>query len=204
MYFDQKRIRFPGRPATGFTLVELLAVLAILGMVGGMVVMTVSRGMTVTDGAGRTVTSEEAVTRTTLREVEKALLGYGNQAGYHAHNLELPTRIAGLLIDVDNRGAYDFATKRGWNGPYLFDTGARYGDVVESGDNFTTAYGTNSDPAILDGWGKPIILQQPDSIHARLVSAGPNHVLETDPNDAIDSDRGDDLVRFLRSDDPNL
>jgi len=39
---------------------------------------------------------------------------------------------------------------------------------------------------------------------ARLVSAGPNRILETDPGNPVDADRGDDLILFLLTDDPNL
>jgi len=185
---------------------ELLVVLSLLAAVGGIVLMTVSDGMTVVDGSGRRVTPEVVATQATLREVEKALVGSVGEAGYHTHNLEFPSRIAGLFFDVDSVGPFDLSSKRGWNGPYLFDSGARYREVTEPGDadNFTAAFGADTDPAILDGWGKPIILQQPDTLNARLVSAGPNRVLETDPSDPIDADRGDDQVLFLRASDPNL
>ncbi|WOO39497.1 type II secretion system protein [Rubellicoccus peritrichatus] len=196
----------PIRVRRGFTIMELLVVLTILAAVGGGVVMTVSNGMSIVDGTGRSITHEEVATRATLLEIEKALMGNGAEAGYYSHALELPTRIAGLLTDVDSLGAYNFATKRGWNGPYLFDSGATYGASTEAGDtdNFIATYGLDSDPAILDGWGKPIILQESDTSDARIVSAGPNQVIETDPNNAIDADRGDDIVQFLRDTDPNL
>ncbi|MEO0795711.1 MAG: prepilin-type N-terminal cleavage/methylation domain-containing protein [Verrucomicrobiota bacterium] len=194
------------RQTSGFTLLELLTVLTIMAAVGGIVVTTLGSGLTVVDGAGRSVTGEAVATQATFIEIEKALMGSREQSGYHTHNLELPSRIAGLLIDVDGLGSFDFTSHLGWNGPYLFDTGARYGDATEpaDADNFTSTYGNDSDPAILDAWGKPIVLQQSDTTDARLVSAGPNQILETDPSNAVDADRGDDLVRFLLTIDPNL
>ena len=100
---------------------------------------------------------------------------------------------------------FNFSSGRGWNGPYLIDAGNRYGNFTDpsDSDNFTTDYGSDADPAVLDGWGKPIILQEASTQNARLVSAGVDGVLETDPNDPLAS-RGDDLVRFLLSVDPNI
>ncbi|MEM1222413.1 MAG: hypothetical protein AAGH40_06580 [Verrucomicrobiota bacterium] len=185
---------------------ELLVVLGILGAVGSLVILTVSRGMTITDGSGDSLTANEVATRTTFDEIQKALLGDSVNSGYFTHNLVLPSRIAGLFDDVDSSGSFDFATGRGWNGPYLIETGARYGETTEpaDADNFIAAYGDDDDPAVLDAWGKPIILQQPDTDDARLVSAGPDGLLETDPNDPVDTDRGDDLIQFLLAIDPNL
>lgn len=196
--------KFPLR--NGFTLIELLVVLGILGAVGSLVIATVSREMTIDDGTGRSLTASEVATFTTFDEIQKALMGDTFNSGYFTHNLALPSRIAGLFDDIDSIGSFDFATGRGWNGPYLIETGARYGDSTEpaDADNFIAAYGDDDDAAVLDAWGKPIILQQPDTDDARLVSAGPDGLLETDPNDPVDTDRGDDLVQFLLATDPNL
>ena len=85
----------------------------------------------------------------------------------------------------------------------------RYEAAVEPNfsDNFDddngSPYGIAGDPAILDAWGKPLVIQEADTDNARLISAGANRVLETDPANAVDVDRGDDLVLFLLGSDPN-
>ncbi len=111
---------------------------------------------------------------------------------------------------------------RTWQGPYLSHTGARY-TVTDtgtdgSGTGFTDRYGLDDDPAVLDAWGRPIVLQLPDQnaddlpnelgeftedqirrLHARLVSAGPNGRIETPTNVLMPEadQRGDDIVVFL-------
>jgi hypothetical protein len=42
----------------------------------------------------------------------------------------------------------------------------------------------------------------PAARHARLVSAGPNGVIDTDPDVLLPTDRGDDVVLFLWMADP--
>lgn len=185
---------------------ELLVVLGILGAIGSIVIATISSGIKVADGTGESLTAQEIATRASFREVEKALLGDPENPGYFTHTLSLPSRIVGLFENVDGEPSFNLATGNGWNGPYLISNIARYGNFIESGDGFddnTDLTGIEDDPAVLDAWGKPIVLQEPDTTDARLVSAGPNRILEMDPNDAMDAG-GDDLVRFLRSVDPRL
>jgi type II secretory pathway pseudopilin PulG len=87
---------------------------------------------------------------------------------------------------------------------------ADMGDRAAPG-NFLARYGETGDPAVLDGWGNPIVLQVPQTPgttehdrtrHARLVSAGPNGVIDTDPGELMPNERGDDLVLFLWIADP--
>ena len=74
-------------------------------------------------------------------------------------------------------------------------------DVVDGSGN-VTKYG---DPTVIDAWGNPIVIQEPasDKTYARLVSAGPNGVINTDPNVLMPdrttgaNGRGDDIVLFL-------
>ncbi len=105
---------------------------------------------------------------------------------------------------------------RAWQGPYVSHTGARY--VVDPALGFDELYGRDGDPAVLDAWGRPMVLQLPTEVpvgldatddalqvlriqrlHARLVSAGPNGRIDTplEPLMPLAADRGDDVVVFL-------
>jgi prepilin-type N-terminal cleavage/methylation domain-containing protein len=105
---------------------------------------------------------------------------------------------------------------RTWQGPYVSHSGARY--TVNPALAFDSLYGLDGDPAVLDAWGRPIVLQLPTEIptglnagdddaqilriqrlHTRLVSAGPNGRIETPIDQLMPAavDRGDDVVVFL-------
>ena len=73
--------------------------------------------------------------------------------------------------------------------------------------SFLPEYGLDGDPAVLDAWGRPIVIQVPpsDPSYARLVSAGPNGVIDT-PESVLmptaggtspTNERGDDVIMFL-------
>lgn len=116
---------------------------------------------------------------------------------------------------------WDPSTKTGWRGPYMLSaTGAFSADLHPSflvdepastnrlyGDLTDPRDGRNEpDPALLDAWGRPIVIQEPlqvgnpEPFRARLVSAGPNGVIDTPPEDRTpDPDEiGDDLLLYLR------
>ncbi|MEM7600109.1 MAG: prepilin-type N-terminal cleavage/methylation domain-containing protein [Verrucomicrobiota bacterium] len=192
----------PDQPR-GLTLMELLIVLGITAAIAGVVAVTFSGGVTVRGGDGRNFSPEEVVTLTTMRTIREALIGSSdNDLGYRQDLGELPSRMAGLIRNIDSQPSYDPTSKRGWRGPYLLHGGHRFGDYVAAGDGFPSH--PTDDPSILDGWRKPIVLQQPTTDDARIVSAGADQVLETDATNPVDGDRGDDLVLFLLSADPNL
>lgn len=178
---------------------ELLVVLIILVAVGGLMISSASNP-TVRSTDGSVLTPNAVVTQSTMQEVIKALVGDGADASnYYRDNFSIPNQLTSLFINVNGLNAYNPATKNGWNGPYLLDSGTRYGTFteVDDSDGFTDLYAEENDPAILDGWGRPLVLQQSsDRDFARLVSAGPNHILEMDPDDP-NADPGDDIVKFL-------
>jgi len=187
----------------GLTLIELLVVLTVLIAVGGMITLTFSQPVSVTTADGESREAAEIVTHASMQKLRDALVGADTDAtGYLQHNGNLPERIGYLARKPAALNPYDPVRQRGWRGPYLLDPGTRYGDFVEVGDGFTAAYGLADDPCFLDGWGKPIILQEPLTNEARLVSAGPDGFLQTDPTNAANPARGDDLVLFLRASDP--
>jgi hypothetical protein len=109
-----------------------------------------------------------------------------------------------LFQDPANLG-YNVVQRRGWNGPYLQHNGGRYG----TNGTFGAQYGLVGDAAILDGWGKPIVLQlyaasgataADQTRFARLISAGPNGVLNTPADVSMPalSVCGDDVVMFMQ------
>ncbi|MEM1159185.1 MAG: hypothetical protein AAGH72_13130 [Verrucomicrobiota bacterium] len=189
----------------GLTLLELLVVLLVLIGVAGIVTLNFTDRVTVRGADGESREVGEVITLRTMQTVREALIGNSvSDPGYRGHVGGLPSTIGGLIENVDTEPLFSPANARGWNGPYIVYEGATYGDYIETGDNFeNTPASILDEPAILDGWGKPLLLQQPDTINARLVSAGANRILETDDSNAVDSDRGDDIVLFLLTVDPN-
>ncbi|MEM9283723.1 MAG: hypothetical protein AAGA96_18020 [Verrucomicrobiota bacterium] len=209
--FHKPQRLLQSRDCRALTLVELLVVLVILIGIGGLATTIFSNGVTVRGADGESRESGEVITLATMRTVRDALIGTSTtDPGYRTDLGTLPTRLAGLVDNIDGEDPFQPATKRGWRGPYIVHEGARYENYIESdtSDNFDddggNPYGINGDPAILDGWGKPVLLQQAGTEDARLVSAGADRTLETDPSNPIDADRGDDIVLFLFDSDPNL
>lgn len=184
-----------------FTLVELLVVLLILAAVAGITV-------TMTGGQGQGAARQ--TTDVSLVRIREAILGGAEGPGYATDRPDgrLPATIADLLRMPAMDEAFDPVAKVGWNGPYLRQQGVAY--TVDVSKGFTVAYGAAGDPAILDGWGNPIVLQIPTSgataaeneLNARLLSAGPDGEIQCAPTsltpaDLDSSGRGDDRVLFL-------
>jgi len=190
-------------PTRGLTLVELLVVLTILAAIAGILTATFSGSIAIRTAGGESLEDDTIVTNASMLEIRDVLIGRDlDETGYLQHLNQLPERIGFLAQKPAALDDFDPVRKRGWRGPYIQDLGTRYGDFTEPGDGFTATYGLPDDPAFLDAWRKPIILQEPLTDNARLVSAGPNRILETDPTDATNPARGDDLVLFLLTSDP--
>jgi len=224
----------PGNISRGLTLLELLIVLTILVALSTLIVPTMGY-------LGRR--SQSLAARENLYRLHELIVNR-----YWADIGELPRpavdEVDGEVLETDrvdhpqlrylfvnpDRAAigdpfiYQKSASllggRAWQGPYLSHTGARYAvtDTDGTGDGFTSRYGLEGDPAVLDAWGRPIVLQVPDEsatdlptdlgefteaqirrLHARLVSAGEDGRIET-PTDVLmptAEQRGDDLVLFL-------
>ena len=88
-------------------------------------------------------------------------------------------------LTEDTTVTYNPAYRLGWRGPYLVaNTGSVY--TINTAAGFLEQYGENGDPTVLDGWGNPIVIQNPGILadggqDVRLVSAGPNGVVNIDP-----------------------
>jgi type II secretory pathway pseudopilin PulG len=205
----------------GLTLLELLVVLLILIALATIVVPTIGT-------FGRK--SQQVATRENLLRLQELL-----NDRYWADMDELPRpdlavsptrlnhpqmRYLFVNPDTEDSGPTPGATllsERRWNGPYVKHSGARY--QLDAAKGFVAAYGVGDtagppvvpgDPAILDAWGRPIVLQEPDvdggieltdeeRRHTRLVSAGPNGVIDTPLTVLMPTsvERGDDILIFL-------
>jgi prepilin-type N-terminal cleavage/methylation domain-containing protein len=197
----------PARGAGGFTLLELLVVLAILAAVAGLAISLVG---------GTAETASRQVTEVSLAEIREAILGREGVPGYAGDLRRLPA----TLTEVFVQGAqppFDPVTALGWRGPYVRTSGATYALLPLQG--FTTVYGAAGDPAVLDAWGRPVVIQVPDADgdgvpteadrrHARLLSAGPDGTIQTPRTDAaavppgtaafpLRSQCADDVVLYL-------
>ncbi|MEZ6087108.1 MAG: prepilin-type N-terminal cleavage/methylation domain-containing protein [Pirellulaceae bacterium] len=210
------------RIPNGFTMMELLLTLSILSAVGLMVAPMLTR---------RHHHSTMQSTMQSMGALRQAiLLDYRNDMFESLPYPADPTRVQHpqlkylydhplsyqavdpTAIEATSQWTYDPVSGRGWSGPYIdHASGRRAAYKIDAARGFTDAYGMTGDAAPVDGWGNPIVLQQPVSsgaIHsstslnfARLVSAGRDGVLQTPLNvpQPTTTDVGDDIVVYLRS-----
>jgi prepilin-type N-terminal cleavage/methylation domain-containing protein len=170
----------------GFTLLELLVVLMIIAAMAGLVIPLVSASQD---------ESFQQTTLVSLGRLREAINGTPERPGYYSDMRRLPATIADLFSTPSylpaEEQSFDRNTRHGWHGPYIQNQSGTY--------SVDDAYGDPGDPAVLDGWGTPIVIQVMSSIeYARLVSAGPNRVIDTPLSDNEAVARGDDLIVFLK------
>jgi type II secretory pathway pseudopilin PulG len=191
----------PSRRA-GTTLVELLVVAGVLVALAGLLIGTLGG---VHDAGVSGVTAETLVT---LRDAILGRADAGQASGYLADTGALPAQLSDLFIRPDAIAPFEPAIGLGWHGPYLRTSTGNYD--INPGMGFTAAYGSPGEPAVLDAWGEPVVLQLPDpddsGLHARLVSAGPDHEIQTPPDLLYPSKAAceDDVVLYLRVPDLRL
>jgi prepilin-type N-terminal cleavage/methylation domain-containing protein len=213
-----KRERSDGKRPTaarGFTLVELLVVAMILVALAGILVPFFEK--TFWDAPKQT-------TQVTLTNLRQIVMGNDASPGYFGDLRQLPETMADLFVTPSYLPTalqtFDRNAARGWRGPYVQNQTGTY--TVNATAGFTTGpnangtgnpgYGNANDPAVMDAWNHPVVLQiptggtgTPNPLYARLVSAGPDGVIQTPPDTLypLPSARGDDLVIFLqRADTP--
>lgn len=201
------------RRQRAFTLVELATV---------VVVLVVLAGVAVTAAGDATTQAVRAASLTSMNAVRDAIVGVGYARGdqprrcFLADLGRLPTSVTELL-DGRSLTSYDPATGRGWRGPYVLVPAASFGDldvalpVPIARRPMWSRYGQPGDAAVVDGHGRPLVLQLPDADgdgtatdddrrHARIVSAGADGLIDT-PRDVHYpslASCADDLVLYLR------
>ncbi len=202
---------------TGLTLFEMVVVLTILMALSAIVVPALSRRM----GDARLT-----VTQHSLQSVRDAVANGYYQDQFERLPLTLDAsrvfhpQLVYLFVNPSTYGSvaiggglptlgFDPFTKRGWNGPYLQAGVGTPKYAVDTSRGFTRLYGEDGDATAVDGWGQPIVLQQPISLTdasystdlrvTRVVSAGPNGVLETPPDVLYPSAAqiGDDVILLV-------
>jgi len=229
----------------GLTLLELLVVLAILISLATIVVPVVSNfGRQSQQVATREnlLRLQELLVNQYMADMKSASgsgeLPRPNLAKFPSSTRKNHPQLRYLFVnpdteDVSQAAGTTLLSPRQWKGPYVRHAGARY--VLDAVGHFTEAYGvgdvwntatppvltTSGDPTVLDAWGRPIVIQEPnttstpyapdavDKTYARLVSAGPNGIIDTPetvrmPTNKVNADgsypedsRGDDIVIFL-------
>jgi type II secretory pathway pseudopilin PulG len=224
----------------GLTLLELLIVLTILIALGTIIVPSIghlgerSQALATRENLCRL---QELIVDRYYAEMgelprpavdsDDVVLESGSVGGKRADHPQLrylfvnPDKTVDADTDLYNdrdRGT-NLLSSRCWQGPYTMHQGAEY--RVDAAANFTTDYGEDGDPTVLDAWGHPVVLQWPTEVpdgmtgdddaiarvqrqHARLVSAGEDGILDTPPDvlmpdassDAA-TGRNDDVIVFL-------
>jgi prepilin-type N-terminal cleavage/methylation domain-containing protein len=206
---ERIRLRAGRCSPVGFSLIELIVVLAVLTAIAGLVVPLIGQPGVDVDGDGQRESAKRIATLTSMNRIHQAIVGGPERQGLRADLLGigdsawLNLRTEDLFSDsppqwvIDAGGAadtwdqFDPITNRGWRGPYLLSPSGRY-----SGD---PAYGSSGAPAVLDGWGRPIIVQVPTPSsgtdaqrrrNMRLVSFGVDGVPQTLPTELEVGDVG--------------
>lgn len=212
----------PGRQR-GLTLMELAVVLAVLAALAALTIPYVN-------GGARLAACQ--TTDATLAGLRDAIAGSAAGPGYRADLGDWPTSLQDLLTRPAGANAFNPHTGRGWRGPYVQGGGSSDAVLAHLSARFTTAGDylavaiAAGQPVILDHFSdpvcdagdcrSPVVWQIPTGgtqcgtttavatpgDYVRLVSAGPDGVLESRLDDAWACARNDDRVLFVKMADP--
>ena len=133
------------RRAVGFTLIELIVTIAILTLLAGVLVPTISNYVD---------KSKKAKSATELNELARVFTAYDSDCSAWPANTDLPTAsltTASFAITSMPCLYANVFTKTGWDGPYL-SKGVMSGSAM----NIATASASGSAAGgLLDAWGNP-------------------------------------------------
>ncbi len=183
--------RFGGRSSPASISRETVAAVLVLALLG-LVALPLA--------GGYRSRADKAATQQTLEEVRDALARYWRDS---PRSLPRPHRadrtrkdhpqLTFLLVNpatwTESAASYtpefsfDAVRKTGWRGPYLSRPIGVY--RVDETAGFSRMYGQTGDKAVVDAWGRPVVLQyaarSPDGlVDLRVVSAGANGVIDLD------------------------
>lgn len=143
------------RDQRGFTLIEIIIILILLGVIAGV---AIPRYVDLASAGRRNATQERInnIRRAIMGDPTASVGGHFSYAGFRGDLNQLPSPLSQLTTQ-GALPAWNTFTRRGWNGPYI-------------------------DPAqVNDGWGNPITIGSFDAngVNGRtftLRSAGPDGI----------------------------
>ena len=213
------------RAGNGMTLVELLAVVAILAILAGMIVPYANR---------YTTYSKLKASKASIVQLRSAIIGTPEKPGYADDIGNVPNNLNDLFVLPAGVSNFDRDTTRGWRGPYMLGGTSMTASLYSIRDSSFKGgspndFIINTDQVVLDAWGNPFVIQRvalignviyfnkrdgsrislgttsgmTDGDYSRLISAGPDGKLQTQASDYGGAVRGDDIVLFLNHADPN-
>ncbi|MFO0903833.1 MAG: prepilin-type N-terminal cleavage/methylation domain-containing protein [Pirellulales bacterium] len=207
-------VRPQARRRSGLTLLELVVVVTIVALLAGLSLAVVGSlledsreqiTMTTMRQLQMLLVNRYAPDMAGLAPAAAPLLVRRGLPGPFPGLLEPATRssapqLAFLFVNPttnDAQATFDPIVHRGWRGPYLTPSAACYPGWNEDGQahlrGFTAEFGIaesapgvgDGDPAVLDGWGNPIVIQGAALVDAQLVSAGPDGDLATSSDNVV-------------------
>lgn len=181
----------------GLTLLELLIVLVVIAVLAGLVVpiLTHHGDRSRTTATEASLSELRDVITQYWRDFDKSLPQSGGSSPQTLYLFVNPDTYGdGNPATTDQDQTYDPHYKLGWRGPYVSQATGTYSESIA--DGFDSTYGTDGEPALIDAWGQPIVIQLPTPTTpgltiVRLLSAGPNGILDTSYTAA--ETQGDDI-----------